>query len=48
MDRFIGWWRKPYSADMDVPHWFLFVLLLAVIGASWSIVLRHVIKGVQQ
>lgn len=41
------WWKQPFSADMDVPHWFLFVGLLIVVMALWQLVLSHVVRGVE-
>jgi hypothetical protein len=35
-----NWLQKPYSPDMDVWHWILFVILIMVIASGW----RHTLK----
>lgn len=44
MDEFKAWWRRPFSADMDVPHWFAFLVLIFILAGLWSFILMH-IKG---
>lgn len=40
-DNFTGWLRQPFSADMTALDWFLFLGLMAVLTAIWSIIFKH-------
>lgn len=44
---FKAWVKQPYSEDMDVFHWFLFLGLLIVLSAGWAVVLKHITAGVE-
>lgn len=41
------WWKQPFSADMSVVHWFLFVGLVLVIMATWQLILSHLVRGIE-
>lgn len=45
--RFAAWLRRPFAADMDAMHWFLFFGLVLVIAFLWSRVLHYVNKGIE-
>lgn len=36
----MGWLKKPYSDDMDVIHWVLFIGLFVIVGAAWAHLIR--------
>jgi hypothetical protein len=40
MDRVLSWLKKPYSDDMDVIHWVLFIGLITIIGMAWASMIR--------
>lgn len=40
-----SWAKQPFTTDMDVGHWALFVGLIIVLAISWNFVIRD-IKGV--
>lgn len=42
-----NWAAKPFSADMPVSQWFLFIGLLIVIVIFWNIMLRHLIEALK-
>lgn len=42
---FKNWYQRPFSSDMDVMHWFLFLGLLIVLMAGWRIILVHVTES---
>lgn len=44
---FKTWLGKPFSADMDAFHWFLFFGLLIAVSIGWSFVLKHTIGGLE-
>jgi hypothetical protein len=44
---FGNWLKKPFSADMDAFHWFLFFGLLILISVGWTFVLRHLARGIE-
>lgn len=37
-----SWIKKPFSEDMGVAQWFLFVGLILVVLTMWKIILRHI------
>lgn len=39
-DDFKSWAVSPFATDMSALHWFYFVGLLILIGATWGMVLR--------
>jgi hypothetical protein len=39
---FQDWLAKPFSADMNAWHWFLFFGLIVVISVAWGMILRHI------
>lgn len=43
-DDFKAWYSQPFSADMDIAHWFLFLGLLIILMGLWRLILLH-IKG---
>jgi hypothetical protein len=42
LSQFQAWLAKPFSADMDAWHWFLFFGLLIVVSATWHMILGHI------
>lgn len=40
--RIIAWAKKPYSDDMSLSGWFLFLGLLAVLTYLWTRILRAI------
>lgn len=42
---FKSWAKQPFSADMDLQHWFLFIGLILVLMILWGIIMRHVTEG---
>ena len=42
MDTFRDWLSRPFSADMDAFHWFLFFGLIIAISILWGFALRTV------
>jgi len=36
MDVVTAWLKKPYSPDMDVWHWVLFIVLVLIIASGWA------------
>lgn len=38
-DNFKAWTARPFSADMDAFHWFLFLGLLVALMIGWRLVL---------
>lgn len=41
------WAKQPFSADMPVSHWFLFIGLLLIIVIFWNIALRHLVEALK-
>ncbi len=39
LDDLKSWAQKPFSADMDALHWFLFFGLLIAISVLWGLIL---------
>lgn len=39
-----NWAKQPFSSQMDLWGWILFVGLLLVIAAMWGKVLNHVVE----
>lgn len=39
-----AWAKQPFTEDMDLTHWALFVGLIIVLAISWAFVL-HDLKG---
>lgn len=44
---FKDWAAQPFSADMPMSHWFLFIGLLLVIVVFWNILLRHLVDALK-
>lgn len=44
---FKDWATQPFSADMPMSHWFLFIGLLIVIVVFWNILLRHLVEALK-
>lgn len=44
---FKDWLGKPFAADMDAFHWFLFFGLLIAVSVLWSFVLKHTLGGIE-
>lgn len=44
---FRDFWAKPFSADMDPIHWFLFIGMLLVIVVLWNVILRLLLEAVR-
>lgn len=44
MQQVKDWMARPFNADMDAFHWFLFFGLLIFVMALWRFVLSHM-KG---
>lgn len=44
MDRVLTWLKRPYSDDMDVIHWVLFILLVIIVTTAW----RHVLTFIEE
>lgn len=42
MQAFKDWLGRPYQAEMDAFHWFLFFGLLIAISVLWGLALRTV------
>jgi hypothetical protein len=42
VESFKDWLHRPFSADMDAVHWFLFFGLLIAISILWGMALRTV------
>lgn len=38
---FKDWLNKPFDADMDALHWFLFFGLIIIISIAWGMILRE-------
>jgi hypothetical protein len=38
------WWAQPFSADMDVGKWALFIGLIIVVIIAWNTVLRFILE----
>lgn len=45
MNKFIAFFKKPYSDDMSAFDWFLFIGLLILISAGWGVILRHITEA---
>jgi hypothetical protein len=45
---FKDWLAQPFSADMDVWHWFLFLGLIFAIAFAWGLVLREIATVAQE
>lgn len=39
---FKQWASKPFDTEMDLTHWFLFLLLVLIAIGFWKMVLTHV------
>lgn len=37
-----AWAAKPFSADMDALHWFLFLGLLIAMSVLWGLILSSI------
>jgi hypothetical protein len=44
MDAFAQWWKRPFSTDMTVGGWAIFLLLLFILAGFWKSVIS-LIKG---
>lgn len=44
---FRAWAQKPFSTDMNVLYWFLFLGMLIVLLTGWRIVLAHISAGIK-
>jgi predicted ferric reductase len=38
------WWSQPFSADMSVGKWALFILLVIVLIIAWNSVLKFILE----
>lgn len=39
MDAFSQWWKRPFSADMSVGGWALFILMILIASGLWASVI---------
>jgi hypothetical protein len=46
-DDFKEWASKPFSEDMPISHWFLFIGLLIVIALFWNLLLLHLVDALK-
>jgi len=44
---FKSWAKQPFSSDMPMSHWFLFIGLLLIIIAAWNIILNHLFEAIR-
>lgn len=42
LDDLKAWAGKPFSADMDALHWFLFLGLLIAMSVLWGLILSSI------
>jgi len=47
MDEFRDWAAAPFSEDMPISHWFLFIGLLIVCALLWNVLLSHLIDALK-
>jgi hypothetical protein len=44
---FADWAAQPFSEDMPLSHWFLFIGALLVIVVIWNIILIHLFEAIK-
>jgi hypothetical protein len=44
---FGDWAKQPFSADMPLSHWFLFIGLVLVLIILWNIILANLIEAIR-
>jgi hypothetical protein len=44
---FTDWAKQPFSADMPMSHWFLFIGLVLIIIVAWNIILAHLFEAIK-
>ncbi len=42
LGKYQAWLARPFQADMDALHWFLFIGLVIVVFILWGLVLRTI------